>query len=232
MAGEPLEKARFYCNICGTETNHELKGKHSSTFFNEHQGFSEVINYKFWICMGCEHGLLQQGYWNDMMEDNDEEYVYFPACSREAVTSKNYSKLKPHLKALYKEAITAYNHEAFILCAAGLRALIEGICQDKRIKGRNLKIKIDGLRPFLPSKNIIRNLHQFRFMGNEAVHELAAPKPYELKLAIGVIEDLLNYFYELDHKSSQLRLLRQAGKMRPKRKKPPLAAAAPENQST
>ena len=66
MAGEPLEKARFYCNICANETNHELKGSHSGMFYNENGGFSENINYKFWICMGCEHGLLQQGYWNDI----------------------------------------------------------------------------------------------------------------------------------------------------------------------
>ncbi len=231
MAGEPLEKARFYCNRCGNETNHELKGAHSSRFDSEDGGFSEVMGYKFWICMGCEHGLLQESYWNSMMGDNDEEYAYFPPCSRDAAIPKNYSKLKPHLKALYQEAITAYHHQAFILCAAGLRALMEGICQDRRIKGKNLKIKIDGLRPLLPNKSIIRNLHQFRFMGNEAVHELAAPKPYELKLAIGVIEDLLNFFYELDHKASQLRLIRQAGKVRPQRKKTPLAAAAPENPS-
>ena len=49
-------------------------------------------------------------------------------------TAKNYSKLKPHLKALYKEAITAYNHEAYILCAAGLRALIEGIVKTNASK--------------------------------------------------------------------------------------------------
>jgi hypothetical protein len=227
MAGEPLEKARFYCNRCGNETNHELKGAHSSRFDEENGGFLEVIGYKFWTCMGCEHGLLQQSYWNNMMDDNDEEYTYFPACSRGGVTPKDYSKLKPKLEALYKEAITAYNHQAFILCAAGLRALIEGICQNKRIKGRNLKIRIDGLSPLLPHKRIIRNLHQFRFMGNEAVHELAAPKPYELRLAIEVIEDLLNFFYELDHKASQLRYFRQVGKVRPRRKKPAAASAAP-----
>jgi len=61
-----------------------------------------------------------------------------------------------------------------------LRALLEGICQDKRIKGKNLKAKIEGLKSLLPNKNIIRNLHHFRFMGNEAIHELAAPKRTEL----------------------------------------------------
>jgi len=115
-----------------------------------------------------------------------------------------------------------YNEQAPILCTAGLRALLEGICQDKRIKGRNLKAKIDGLKAILPSRNIIRNLHHFRFMGNDAVHELAAPKPNELALAIGVIEDLLNFLYEMDYKASQLRELRRSN--RPKKSKPAKAA--------
>jgi hypothetical protein len=116
------------------------------------------------------------------------------------------------LAAIYKEAVTCYNGKALILCAAGLRALLEGICQDKRIKGKNLKAKIEGLRARLPNNNIIRNLHHFRFMGNDAVHELAAPKATEVALAIGVIEDLMNFFYELDYKASQLREIRRSKK--------------------
>lgn len=130
------------------------------------------------------------------------------------LTPKSYSKLKSELTTIYREALSCYNEEALILCTAGLRALLEGICQDKRIKGRNLKVKIDGLKAILPNKNIIRNLHQFRFMGNDAVHELAAPNRKELALAIGVIEDLLNFLYEMDYKASQLRELRR--KINPK----------------
>lgn len=53
-------------------------------------------------------------------------------------------------------------------------------------------------------------------MGNDAVHELAAPKPTELALAISVIEDLLNFLYELNYKASQLREMRRAKKTRGK----------------
>ncbi len=139
-------------------------------------------------------------------------FEYFPERSENSLVPKPYSKLKPALAAIYKEAITCYNGKAPILCAAGLRALLEGICQDKRIKGKNLKARIEGLQTRLPNKNIIRNLHHFRFMGNDAVHELAAPKSNELALAIGVIEDLLSFFYELDYKASQLREMRRKKK--------------------
>lgn len=150
--------------------------------------------------------------------------VYFPERSQYDLAPKPYTKLTPKLAALYSEAITCYNREALILCAAGLRALLEGICQDKKIKGRNLKVKIEGLKTLLPNKNIIRNLHHFRFMGNEAVHELAAPKRTELALAISVIEDLLNFIYELDYKASQLREMRRNKK--PRLPKPSKAVSA------
>ncbi len=71
------------------------------------------------------------------------------------------------------------------------------------MKGANLKKRIDGLEAHLP-KTIVSNLHGFRFMGNEALHQLAAPKPTDLKVAIEVSEDLLNFLYQLDYKASLL----------------------------
>ena len=163
--------------------------------------------------MGCEWGLLEEEYSHGAMLDGGfEEFQYFPKPSQHSLIAKYYSKLKPQLREIYQEAITCYNEKALILCTAGLRALLEGICQDRKIKGNNLKAKIDGLKAILPNKNIIRNLHHFRFMGNDAVHELAAPKPKEVALAIGVIEDLMNFLYELDYKASQLREMRRATK--------------------
>jgi hypothetical protein len=228
MAEEARKKTRIYCNYCKQDTNHDLKGEHTVEFYDDESGYGERLTDRLWICMGCEHGVLQQEYSNSEMMDNEgDEYStfhYFPERSQHDLTSKQYTKLKPKLADLYTEAIICYNRKAPILCAAGLRALLEGICQDKRIKGRNLKTKIDGLKVLLPNKNIIRNLHHFRFMGNKAVHELAAPKPAELALAISVIEDLLNFLYELDYKASRLQELRRNKK--PKVPKPSKVIAA------
>jgi len=73
----------------------------------------------------------------------------------------------------------------------------------KNIDGKNLEQRIDHLEAILPA-NIVQNLHGFRFMGNEALHELGAPDPKDLRLAIEVSEDLLNFLYELDYKASRL----------------------------
>jgi len=222
MTDDALTRTRIYCNWCKHETNHELKGQHRVVY--DPEGLGETFIYRLWICMGCERAVLQEEYTNNAMPEDFADFEYYPERSRKFLVPKPYSKLKPTLRAIYREAIACYNSNAPILCAAGLRALLEGICQDKRIKGKNLKAKIEGLQKHLPNKNIIRNLHHFRFMGNDAVHELAAPKSNELALAIGVIEDLLNFFYELDYKASQLREMRRSKK--PKTQKKAVAVSA------
>jgi hypothetical protein len=62
---------------------------------------------------------------------------------------------------------------------------------------------VDALVSLLP-KNVVESLHGFRFMGNTAIHELTPPDRNDLRLAIAVSEDLLNYLYELDYKAKSL----------------------------
>ena len=99
--------------------------------------------------------------------------------------------------------IRAFNSGLYVLTAVGLRALIEGICADKNVSGANLNQKINNLTSLLPP-NIVDSLHSFRFMGNKTAHELNAPDKEDLRLAIEVIEDLLNFLYELDYKAKLL----------------------------
>jgi hypothetical protein len=219
------EKPQIYCNYCKRETNHETKGTHEKTWYDHEIEYGESMTYRLYVCMGCEHAVLQVEYTSSEMIDEEghgySTVSYHPERSQHELGKKHYTKLKARLAALYEEAIICYNRKAMILCAAGLRALLEGICQDKKIKGNNLKDKIEGLKVLLPNKNIIRNLHHLRFMGNEAVHELAAPKRTELALAISVIEDLLNFLYELDYKAAQLREMRKNKRVKsPKQVKP------------
>ncbi len=116
---------------------------------------------------------------------------------------KFFRQLPKKLDKIYRETIGAFNNHLFVLCAAGLRTLIEGICDDKNMKGKNLEDKINNLVGILPA-NIVASLHSFRFIGNEALHELTTPNPDDLQLAIEVSEDLLNFLYELDYKASLL----------------------------
>jgi len=205
----PTEK-RIFCNRCNNETNHLLKTDHARRFYEEENGqllYWEDDISRFWVCKGCDKGTLEVCYSMSGMTDEDGnqryESSYYPKRKRDNVPTKWFLQLPPKLKQLYRETIGAYNNSLNILCATGLRALIEGICVDKDITGKNLEVKIDKLNTILP-ENIVKNLHSFRFMGNYAVHELTAPKREDLFLAIEVCEDLLNFLYELDYKTTQL----------------------------
>ena len=125
---------------------------------------------------------------------------------------KIYLHLPEHLDSLYIEVVRSLNVRNFILCAGGIRALLEGICVDKGItKGlnkegrtvRNLEGKINGLTDFVPL-GIVKNLHGLRFLGNQALHELEIPDESELRLALNVVEDILNIVYDFDYRSQAL----------------------------
>ena len=70
---------------------------------------------------------------------------------------------------------------------------------------RTLYDKINNLNTLLP-QNIEESLHHYRFIGNEAVHQLTAPSMDELRSTIEVMEDLLNFIYDLDYKAANLSL--------------------------
>ena len=54
-------------------------------------------------------------------------------------------------------------------------------------------------------EGVIEALHKFRFAGNAAAHDLDPLNREDAEVAIGIIEDLLNFLDELDYKASQVR---------------------------
>src|ERR1700678_2897089 len=123
--------------------------------------------------------------WNEDGEQENQVYesVYHPKRTSSTRGSKHFVNLPRKLEKLYEEVVSAYNESHYLLCAVGLRSLLEGVCAEKQIAGANLEKKIDGMRSLLP-ENIVKNLHEFRFMGNKAVHELEAPGKQDLGIAL------------------------------------------------
>ncbi|WP_267890335.1 DUF4145 domain-containing protein [Leptospira venezuelensis] len=110
-----------------------------------------------------------------------------------------------------------------MLCAAGLRAMIEGVCADQKIKkgpveekdknGQivtkqkgNLEGKINGLtQENLLTEKQANILHQHRFLGNTALHRLKKPDKDKLKLAIEILEHILDAIYVIPKKATNLK---------------------------
>jgi len=205
------DNKRIFCNKCGHETNHILQAEHHTDYPDEYPdgsvAFVERLGYRFWVCAGCDTGTLEEYYIFDIQNDDyatRPTVAYYPERTQMHIEVKKFKKLPKRLTRIHREILGAYNSTLSVLCALGIRALLEGICADKGINGGNLKSKIDNMINIPLPKNIVENLHSLRFIGNEAAHELEAPSADELKLAISICEDLLNYVYELDYKAYQL----------------------------
>lgn len=217
---QKLENRYIFCNNCNCETNHTCQGEHYRDYPNYNNdgslGFVERQGYRLWICAGCESGTLEDYYIfdvTDTMYKNElmHQITYCPERNKLHVKSKEFKQLPKALTNIYREMLGSYNNNLAVLCALGIRALLEGICADKKIKGRSLREKIDEMDSILP-KNIVANLHSIRFTGNEAAHELSSPSMDELRLAIELCEDLLNFLYELDYKARSLSMVRKLRK--------------------
>jgi len=201
-------KNLFYCNNCRNHTNHLLLAKHSRDYDDEETGWWEWAQFNLWVCAGCDNATLAVSYEDVSMYGYPETQLY-PKRQYNEIKYKPFIKLPKELRRIYKEIVQSYNNELNLLCAVGIRALIEGICDNKGIKGKTLEAKINNLNSILPN-NIVENIHSFRFMGNTAVHDLTPPTEGSLRLAIEIIEDLLNFLYELDYKARRLTLASQS----------------------
>lgn len=206
----------IFCNKCGNETNHICKGEHYRDFPNVNQdgslAFMERLGYRFWVCAGCERGTLEEYYIFDLTDDESRAAVdehYLPERTLLHVRAKEFKQLPKKLTSVYLETLRAYNNDLPILCAIGIRALLEGICADKSIAGTSLETRVGNMVSILP-ESIVSNLHSIRFIGNEAAHELASPATADLRVAIEICEDLLNYLYELDYKAHHLSISRKS----------------------
>lgn len=226
MSDNKVQAKKIYCNSCKQTTNHLLKGEHRWKEVGSQDDWEEVT-HRLFICAGCETGTMEMSWTTEYLVDEDNEqfyeYSYCPKRAHADLVHKRFVKLESKLTRIYRETIRCYNDGSLVLCTAGLRSLLEGVCEDKRIPGKSLRTKIDGLERLLSNKAIVRSLHHFRFTGNKAVHKLEAPEAEDVKLAIEVMEDLLNFLYELDYKASRLR------RNTSKRKLPPRETPSPSS---
>ncbi len=211
---QATETKKLFCNTCNGLRNHFLQGIHQGSDRDpdfdeppEDEPIFEVWTDSLWICAGCSTATLEHrsSFGGLPCEQIPPDITYYPRRSSSSAAPRAFLKLKPSLSKLYHEVVTAFNENCLILCTVGLRTLIEAICEDKGIAGQNLEHQIDGLIKFLPSQNLIDCLHGFRFTGNEAAHKLAALTRSEAEEAIGVMEDLLNFLYDLDYKASRIK---------------------------
>ncbi len=209
--GQEVITATIFCNECGKVTTHRCHGAHSS-----YRGDYEFYGYRLYICDECEAGALEEFYttpeicderggnWNK--EDLVGEYAYFPERLQFIRQPREFPRIPQKLNGIYHEIIIAFNAHLPILCAIGIRALIEGICIDNQITDWGLKDKIPKLDD-LVDQEIVDGLNTIKGLGDAAAHRLDEAFKEEAELAIEFCEELLAHLYcsELTQKSKDLK---------------------------
>jgi len=205
-----IKNIKSYCNVCQGQTNHSI------LFFKKLQSdnpdYRTETKYFVVECMGCEAVTFRQedhDYEATYPDENDnwvhEREVYlFPKSLKNHRALEQYL-LPKQIKIVYVETIEALKSNCYLLSGVGFRAVIEAICIDKDIPGRNLEIKINNLARsrFITEKEAER-LHAVRFMGNDSVHEMAVPQENALYVTLEIIEHLLNNLYIIDRHSKSV----------------------------
>jgi len=130
---------------------------------------------------------------------------YFPSRIAGRSEMNGVYHLPQGVYAIYAEAHAALCAELTIMTGFGIRAIVEAVCKEQSASGRNLQEKIDSLLALgLITESGKSILHNLRFMGNAAAHEMKAHRPEELNAAFDVIEYLLQGVYVLPKTAATL----------------------------
>jgi hypothetical protein len=205
------EKTRIHCNSCNSETWHEIKNETVTDRYDSLWGYAQKIEAAILSCNGCD--LVTFRYTKhpfDFEEDEAPEVELYPERNFKK-RSRKYVPMPHNISRLYKETITAHDANLVLLSAAGLRALLESIVVDKIDKssyGRNIESKINALATkFEPG--VIAVLHQFREMGNLAIHAQVESDRLDIHRALYVVESIMEYFYGIDNNANSFTKLKE-----------------------
>ncbi|HYC90690.1 MAG TPA: DUF4145 domain-containing protein [Thermoanaerobaculia bacterium] len=164
-------------------------------------------------CQGCNHLSFcrQSRSTEDTIEtEGGEEQVIttevYPAVVEGLKKLEDDWRLPHGVRRIYDETYQAVSNNQPILAGIGIRAIVEAVCNEENAAGRNLQNRIDDLQ----TKSLItpagaQVLHNLRFMGNAAAHEVKAHTAQELRLALEVVEHLLAGVYIVPQRAEALK---------------------------
>ena len=224
------------CDVCHRENKHlilQAVRRDGHELIDRQYSVDWFNDYQIIQCQGCETISFRTLSWCSECMDfdsNGTSETLYPKRAIECLPLKTFHNSPRGISRIYREIIDSYNNEIYTLCAVGLRAIVEGICADQGIKDGPIEVKkkdgsksiqrrkdLQGKISGLHEKNILTQknseiLHEHRFLGNDAVHELHQPSSEELTLAIQIIEHTIESLYEIPKKALSLKRAKESRK--------------------
>ena len=213
---------KIFCNWCSIDTNHVIIKEHKINQFhtNKKDGKkSLLVTYSYQIiqCAGCDSISFRSLTFapKSLERNSDGELVIIDNRSIEEIYPERRNNLMHEKKIFgipflirkaYKEVVENYNLGNYILCSAGLRAIVEGICNHFSIKPKYLKDRIEDLSKVgLISNELAESLKIHKFLGDKALHTLEIADSEELKASIQLLELTLETVFEAPTRHKKLR---------------------------
>ncbi|ADV48028.1 hypothetical protein Celal_0689 [Cellulophaga algicola DSM 14237] len=202
-------KKKYFCRNCKGIRNQSALHKVEKRGGDDDGYFQWVDKYFIIECNGCETISFLNIYGNtEMTEPNeegyqdyyDDEFIY-PYSLEKSYEIETLSYLPEKIRIIYSETINALKANSYILTAGGLRAIIEALCNYLKIRKDNLEERINLLNEkghLTVSES--KRLHSIRFLGNDALHEIAKPKKEHLYILLDIINHLLVNLFVNDKK--------------------------------
>ena len=212
---------KLQCVSCGRETNHKKEWEKKIEWSNEDVGIWGNTIYQAFSCLGCEEITFRTVSTNseDMVQVGEDQYElqedinYYTKRNIRMIKEKiDVYNAPPKVRRIYRETIEAFNNEQLILCAIGIRAIIEAICLAENITVEGLGNKINALiKNGVITPKLGEGLQENRLLGNQSAHELETFGDMELLAAIQLIENVIDAHYSVIEKINLLksRRLRQ-----------------------
>ena len=216
---------RIYCIECCRNTNHTIAKSVEKTFTPQDTPEMEIDfasgTWSILRCDGCDSITFRESWITSEDMDFqtgefDADVRLFPPRHGDFIRITHHWDMPQNLRQLFNQIVDCYNRESNVLCATGIRMLIEGICLDKGItdgpnphrpgaRTSNLGGKVEGLaeaQHITPAHAEL--LHKLRFLGNEAAHELLCPSTRELKVAVEIVEHAISSIYDNENRKRTL----------------------------
>ncbi len=222
------------CAECGgSDRKHEVLHEHEESISDEYRYYGEY-HHQLLQCMGCS----AVRYRRFIMDDNHRDEItglaaphreeLFPASTigqrANSLSDSGAALIPSDVLKMYEETVAALNANALTLAGGGLRATVEAICLNQGITNGSLEKKINAL----VDKQLLTNaqgdlLHEERYIGNAALHEMATPTADDIEDGLQIVEGLVSTIYILPEKAKRLKKGREKA-ARKKKSKPTSSA--------
>lgn len=209
-------KIKSQCALCARETNHvvlyQFDCRHDDP--DDESGIWGETQHIICQCQGCDSVTYRlEDYFSENYSYTHRgevelvpEIEIYPSRLPERKKLDGYQHAPRNIVTIYNETYSALCNTNKVLSGIGIRAIIEAVCKAVGASGPTLQKKIDKLHE---GSHITENerdyLHDLRFMGNDAAHEIKAHDMDDLLAALEIAEHLIKRIYILPKIADRLK---------------------------